>query len=175
MNSYPRMPATCPFGKAPVHWYCRPIAAIRVNLAHSLWKKQMLSIFILGFAGIALVQFLVAQWRAIWLSAANTPLSDTLRAATGIEAASITENDFGTLLHLCQEQAPGLKKISPWLPEVAHYYQFLATLKRASSKVLPSASTWLSGEMTACSRYVAVALDHHLCMAFDQQAATRSL
>lgn len=135
----------------------------------------MLSIFILGFAGIALVQFLVAQWRAIWLSAANQPLSDTLHAITGIETASITGNDFGTLLHLCEEQATGLKKISPWLPEVAQYYQVLAALKQASSRALPSVSAWFNGEMAACSRYVAVALDHHLCLAFDRQAATRSM
>ena len=135
----------------------------------------MLSLFILGFAAIALAQFVVAQWRAIWLSAASQPVSDTLRAATGVEPDCINENDFGTLLSACREHASGLERVSPWLREVAGYYRVLAVLRNASAKLAPSASSWFGGEMAACSRYVAVALDHHLAVDFDRRAAARSL
>ena len=134
----------------------------------------MLSIFILGFAALALVQFVVAQWRATWLSAAHQPVSDTLRSETGLEADTITDQDFGTLINLCHEQSTGLKKISPWLPEVARYYALLSSMKRASQNALPSFADWLTNEMTACSRYVAVALDNHLSVDFDRRAAARS-
>jgi hypothetical protein len=135
----------------------------------------MISVFILGFAALALVQFVVAQWRATWLSAAAQPLSDTWHAETGLEAESIGASDFNTLLDMCREHAVGLKKVSPWLPEVARYYSLLASLKKASHKVLPSVSAWFSSEMTACSRYVAVALDHYIAVDFDRRAAARSI
>ena len=135
----------------------------------------MLSLFILGFAAVALVQFVVAQWRAIWLTSANQPLSDTFGATVGIEADCINESDFSNLLDLCRRQASGLKKISPWLPEVARYYSFLGVLRKATSRCIPSVSSWFAAEMAACSRYAAVALDHDLCIDLDRRSAARSL
>ncbi len=59
----------------------------------------MVSIFILVFAVIALVRFGISQWRAIWMSAANQPLSESLQLASGIDEASIGAGDFGTFPH----------------------------------------------------------------------------
>ncbi len=57
---------------------------------------------ILVFSLAALAQFAVSQWRMIWLTTANQPLSDALRTATGVEAEAIGPNDFGKLLGLCR-------------------------------------------------------------------------
>lgn len=135
----------------------------------------MLSIFILGFAAVALVRFVVAQWRAIWLTSANQPLSDTFGDTVGIDSGSINESHFGNLIDLCRKESPGLKTISPWLPEVARYYRFLALLRTATSRRIPRVSSWFAAEMAACARYAAVTLDHHLRIDLDRRSAARSL
>jgi len=134
----------------------------------------MAALFILVFAVIALVRFAISQWRAIWISAANQPLSDSLQAAAGIDGAAIGAGDFGTLLHLCNELSPELKKSSPWLKEVSAYYRAVAKLERVFRVKLPSIASWAKGEMQICSRYAAVVLDQSLSMNLDRQLAARA-
>jgi len=132
----------------------------------------MVSILILAFAAFALVKFGISQWRAIWITTANQPLSDSLQVAAGIDGAAIGAGDFGTLLHLCNELSPDLK--SPWLREVSVYYRLTEKLEHAFRVKLPAISAWAKGEMQICSRYVAVVLDQNLSMNMDRQFATRS-
>jgi hypothetical protein len=132
----------------------------------------MVSILILVFATFALVKFGISQWRAIWITTANQPLSDSLQVAAGIDGAAIAAGDFGTLLHLCNELSPDLK--SPWLREVSVYYRLAEKLEHAFRVKLPAISAWAKGEMQICSRYVAVVLDQNLSMNMDRQFATRS-
>jgi len=140
-----------------------------------LQEKTMTAALILAFSVLALVKFGISQWRMIWLTMANQPLSDSLRAATGIEAEMIGPNDFGTLLGLCDELSPRLKKGTPWLREVKGYYRVVAKVEKACQSVQPALSAWASAEMQTCSRYVAVLLDQNLSFDLDQQAAVRSL
>jgi hypothetical protein len=135
----------------------------------------MTAVIILSFSVLALAQFAISQWRMIWLSTANQPLSDSLRAATGIDAEAIGPNDFGKLLGLCDEMAPLLKKGTPWLPEVKGYYHVMAKLQKAFQSMQPALSAWASKEMKTCSRYVAVLLDQNLSLDLDHRAAVRSL
>lgn len=133
----------------------------------------MIAIFILAFACFALAKFAVFQWRAIWLTSASQPLSDSLQTETGIDGASIGPRDFGSLLNLCDRLSPGLRKATPWLREISLYYRAVAKLEQAFRLKLPSLSTWASGEMQICSRYVAVMLDQHLAMSLDRRLAAR--
>jgi hypothetical protein len=144
-----------------------------VALANSA-VANMVSLFILVFAVSALVRFGISQWRAIWISTANQPLSESLRLTAGIDAASIGAGDFGSLLDLCNELSPELRKTSPWLKEVSLYYRSVATLERAFRTQFPSFSKWANGEMQICSRYVAVALDQSIAMNLDRQFAARA-
>jgi hypothetical protein len=134
----------------------------------------MVSIFILVFAAFALVKFGISQWRAIWITTANQPLSDSLQLTAGIDGAHVGAGDFSTLLHLCHELSPDLKKKSPWLREVSVYYRAVEKLENAFRVKLPAISAWAKGEMQICSRYVAVVLDQSLSMSMDRQFATRS-
>jgi len=43
----------------------------------------MSAFLILAFSVVALLRFAIYQWRLIWLTTANQPLSDSLRAAAG--------------------------------------------------------------------------------------------
>jgi hypothetical protein len=134
----------------------------------------MTAALILAFSVLALVQFAVSQWRMIWLTTANQPLSDSLRAATGIASESIGPNDFGKLLGLCDEMSPHLKKGTPWLREVKGYYSVVAKLEKSFRSLQPTVSAWAASEMKTCSRYVAVVLDQNLALDLDERAAVRS-
>ena len=135
----------------------------------------MTAAIILVLAVLALVQFGISQWRMIWLTTANQPLSDSLRVATGIEAETIGPNDFGKLLGLCDEMSPLLKKGTPWLREVKGYYTIVARVEKTFRSIQPALSAWAFSEMKVCSRYVAVLLDQSLSLDLDQRAAVRSL
>jgi hypothetical protein len=135
----------------------------------------MTAVIILAFSVLALAQFAISQWRMIWLTTANQPLSDAWQAATGIEAESIGPNDFGKLLGICDEMSPLLKKGTPWLREVRGYYTVVAKLERSLRSIQPAISSWAASEMKVCSRYVAVLLDQNLSLDLDERAAVRSL
>ncbi len=134
----------------------------------------MLSVFILLFSGFALIRFAVSQWRAIWISSANQPLSDSLQLTAGIDAAAIRADDFGRLMNLCDQLSPDLKKSSPWLSEVSTYYRAIARVRQLSKSSLPSIANWASSEMQICARYVAVVLDQNLAMNMDRRLATQT-
>src|SRR5580658_1321402 len=133
-----------------------------------LQATTMTAILILTFSLLALVQFAISQWRMIWLTTATQPLTDTLRAATGIESENIGPNDFGKLLGLCDEMSPCLKRGTPWLREVRGYYSVVAKLEKSCRSIQPALSAWASKEMKTCSRYVAVLLDQNLSLDLDQ-------
>jgi len=137
-------------------------------------EQRMISLFILVFAGFALVRFGIMQWRAIWLTTANQPLSESLQLTAGIDGATVGAGDFSTLMGLCHELSPDLKKTSPWLREVSVYYRAVARLEQAFRAKFPSVSSWAKGEMQICSRYAAVVLDQSLSMSLDRQLATRA-
>lgn len=134
----------------------------------------MMAVLILALSVVALVKFAIGQWRMIWLTTANQPLSDTLRAATGLDAETIGANDFGTLLGLCDELSPQIKKRTPWLREVRGYYRVVGKLEKACRSIQPALSAWAAAEMKTCSRYVAVVLDQNLSLDLDRRAAVRS-
>lgn len=130
---------------------------------------------ILAISVLALCRFAVYQWRMIWLTTANQPLSDSLRAATGIDAESIGPKDFDTLLGLCDELSPQIRQATPWLREVRRYYGVLGKLEKAGQAVLPALSSWAAREMRICSRFVAVVLDQNLSLDLDRRAAVRPI
>lgn len=135
----------------------------------------MTASLILVLSLAALTQFAVSQWRMIWLTTANQPLSEALRDATGFEAEAIGPNDFGKLLVLCDELSPNIKKVTPWLREVRFYYGMMTKLQMACRSVQPALSAWAAAERQICSRYAAVVLDQNLALDLDRHAAARSI
>lgn len=133
----------------------------------------MVSFLILAISLTALIQFAVAQWRAIWISSANLAVSDALRSETGLDADTVQDTDFPKLIRLYNEVCPGKTTSAPWLKEIAHYYRAISALHEISQRFLPSISSWAGTEMRTCSRYVAVAIDHQLSINLDQLAAVR--
>jgi len=134
----------------------------------------MFSALILAISAAALIQFALAQWRAIWISAANQSISETLRTETGLDADALRDTDFPRLVTLYDQVCPDKKTSAPWLKEIALYYRIVAALHGVSQKAMPSLSNWAKTEMRTCSRYVAVVIDHHLSLNMDRLASVRS-
>jgi len=134
----------------------------------------MLSLFILAFSSLALIRFALSQWRAIWISSASQPVSDSLQVAAGIDSTNIGAHDFGRLMNLCDQLSPELKKSSPWLSEVSAYYRTVAKVEQVCNTRVPSIATWASREMQICARYVAVVLDQNLAMNLDRRLAAQT-
>ena len=135
----------------------------------------MAAALILAISMLALLRFAVSQWRLIWLTTANQPLSDALRTATGLDAEAIEAKDFSTLLGFCDELSPLIRKQTPWLREVSYYYGLMAKVEQTLGSLLPSAGAWAAREMRTCSHYVAVVLDQNLSVDLDRRAAARSI
>jgi hypothetical protein len=135
----------------------------------------MAALFILVCCIVALANFAISQWRLIWITTANQPISDSLHAATGIAAESIGGSDFGTLLGLCDELSPLIRKTTPWLREVRGYYSVVANLEKVCRSIQPAVAAWAASEMKTCSRYVAVVLDQNLSLSLDSGAGVRPL
>ena len=134
----------------------------------------MVSFCILVLSGFALIRFALSQWRAIWISSANQPVSDSLQLTAGIDAAAIGARDFSRLMNLCDQLSPELKQSTPWLNEVSMYYRAIAKVERVSKAKAPSISEWAAREMQTCARYVAVVLDQNLAMSLDRRLAARA-
>lgn len=132
----------------------------------------MISLFVLVFSSVTLAKFAVSQWRAIWITAASQPLSDALELAAGIDEASLSSQDFGALIALCEKLSPGLQK-SSWLKEISIYYRLVSILEQLGRFNIPSFSAWARREMQICSRYAAVVLDQSLSVKLHRQLATQ--
>jgi hypothetical protein len=130
----------------------------------------MVAVFILVFAVLALLQFAVSQWRLIWLTTANQPLSANLRLAAGLDGTGLHPSDFSTLLDLCDELSPQIRKGTPWLREVTCYYRVMTRLERGVRALLPPVASWAASEMQTCARFVAVVLDQNLSLDLDRRA-----
>jgi hypothetical protein len=134
----------------------------------------MVSFLILVFSVGALLKFGISQWRAIWMTTASQPLSESLQMAVGIDGAAIGGQDFGALVELSNKLCPELKVASPWLREVSIYYRMVLGLEQVFRHRIPRLSVLASREMQCCARYVAVLLDQHLAMNLDRQLAARA-
>ena len=127
-------------------------------------------IFVLSIS--ALVRFGVAQWRSIWRTMADQPLSDSLETASGIAANAIGPDDFELLEAICVKTCRLPRQSKMWLKEVGIYYRLLRKLRNVSSKASPSLSAWAERELTTCSRYAGAVLDHSLSVNFAYASLT---
>lgn len=118
---------------------------------------MLIAALILVLSLAALGQFALFYWRALLVSTAAEPLSDSLREATGHEE-ELGAEQFHALLGL-RELCPDLEgKGEHWIG-VRAYYGLLSLLKALR---LPAVTEWAAAEQALCSRYAAVLLDRRL-------------
>ena len=105
----------------------------------------------------AFAQFGLYYWRATISGVATQPVSDRIRTAAGISAATIGAQDFRSILKL-KDLSPDLRGPSGNFAALRSYYAIVEKLGR----IIPAMAKWSNTEMTTCARYIAVLMDQHM-------------
>ena len=131
----------------------------------------MIAAFIVVLSVAALIQFAVTQWRAMWTTIAEQPLSALFTATTGIAVDQIGADHFDFLTRTSEQLSASGKQSSLWLKEVRVYYRTIRTLKQFCEKQFPAFAARANRELVVCSLYAAATLDQrlssHLAFASD--------
>jgi hypothetical protein len=122
----------------------------------------MIPSFILVFSVVALVQFGISQWRAMWLTVAARPLSDCLQAATGIDTAALRAEDFYVITRTSHYVSPAPRERNVWLREVGVYFRVISAVEKLVGSHVPAVASWAQSELLSCARYAAAVLDQRL-------------
>ena len=117
----------------------------------------MIGVLMFVVSLVALGQFGLYYWRAMLSGVAAQAISDRIRNAAGMSAATIGARDFHKILIL-NDLSPDLRGPGGTFRIVRMYYSIVENLGR----VVPAMAAWSNAEMTTCSRYVAVLMDQHL-------------
>jgi hypothetical protein len=134
----------------------------------------LIAALILVLSVAALIQFGIAQWRSIWISIAEQPLSASLQTATGIPADAIGADDFEVLARTSEQLCPSPQERNVWLKEVRVYYRLVRAMQNLSSERLPALAQWSKAELVTCSRYAGAVLDQRLNANLAYSSALRS-
>ena len=132
----------------------------------------MIAAFIVVLSVAALIQFAITQWRAMWITIAEQPLSAFFTATTGIAVDQIGADHFDFLTRTSEQLGTSGKQSSLWLKEVRVYYRTIRALKQFCEKQFPALAAWANHELVACSLYAAATLDQRLSshLAFASEA-----
>jgi hypothetical protein len=122
----------------------------------------MIPAFILLFSAIALVQFGISQWRAMWLTVAARPLSECLQAATGLDASALRAEDFHLITKTSHYVSPAPRERNVWLREVGVYFKVVSAVQKLVGDRVPGVTAWAQSELLSCAKYAAAVLDQRL-------------
>lgn len=122
----------------------------------------MIAAFILVFSVVALVQFGIGQWRAMWLTVAARPLSDCLHAATGLDASALRPEDFYLITKTSHYVSAAPRERNVWLREVGVYFRAVSMIQKFVGSSIPAVGQWAQNELLSCARYAAAVLDQRL-------------
>ena len=122
----------------------------------------MIAAFIVVLSVAALLQFAIAQWRAMWITIAQQPLSEYFTTATGIAGDEIRAEHFDLLTRISEQVGASGKQSNLWLKEVRIYYRTIRALNQFCEKQFPAFAAWANHELVACSLYAAATLDQRL-------------
>ena len=122
----------------------------------------MIAAFIVVLSAAALLQFAISQWRAMWITIAEQPLSEHFTTATGIVGDEIRADHFGLLTQMSEQVDASGKQSNLWLKEVRIYYRTIRALNQFCEKQFPAIAAWANHELVACSLYAAATLDQRL-------------
>jgi hypothetical protein len=132
----------------------------------------MIAAFIVVLSVAALLQFAISQWRAMWITIAEQPLSEYFTTATGIASDGIRADHFDLLTRISEQVGASGKQSNLWLKEVRIYYRTIRALNQSCEKQFPGFAAWANRELVACSLYAAATLDQRLSshLAFASEA-----
>ncbi len=134
----------------------------------------MFSAALLSIAVVAMGQFALYYWRAVFTGMASLPISSRVLEAAQVQDESICGNDFEKFASLLT-LTPELKEMKGGLGMVKAYYSAVQRAESVFAKFSPMMASWAEKERMLCARIAAVQIDRRLEANLLQAASIRSL
>jgi len=134
----------------------------------------MFSVALLSIAVVAMGQFAMYYWRAVFTGMASLPISSRVLEAAQVEEASICGDDFEKFASLLT-LTPELKETKSGLSMVKAYYAVVQQAEKVFASFSPMMAGWAEKERMLCARIAAVQIDRRLEANLMQAASIRSL
>jgi hypothetical protein len=135
---------------------------------------MMFSAALLSIAVVALGQFALYYWRAVFTGMASLPISSRVLEAAQVERESICGNDFEKFASLLT-LTPELKETKGGLGMVKAYYSVVQSAETIFASFSPMMAAWAERERMLCARIAAVQIDRRLEANLVQAASIRSI
>jgi len=134
----------------------------------------MFSAMLFAIAMVAMGQFALYYWRAVFTGVASLPVSSRVLEAAQVDEMSMCGNDFVKLVSL-HNLTPELKEGKSSLGLVRAYYEVLRRAESAFQSVSPMLASWTEKERLLCARFAAVQIERRLQSNLIQAASIRSI
>lgn len=130
----------------------------------------MIARILFCFSIVAFGQFGLYFWRASIADTSTRQISDRVKVAAGIPAATVTSRDFRAILSV-HDLTPDLRGFGRGYRTIRAYYSIVEGI----GCLIPSLTGWAEAEMAMCSRYAAVLVGQHLERNMDCAAQLRRI
>jgi len=134
----------------------------------------MFSAMLLTIAAVAMGQFALYYWRAVFTGIASLPISSRVLEAARVDEMILCGNDFEKLASLHQ-LTPELKEGKSSLTLVRAYYHMIRRAEALFGGISPMIASWGEKERLLCARFAAVQIERRLQANLMQAASIRSL
>lgn len=134
----------------------------------------MFSAMLLAIAVVAMGQFALYYWRAVFTGMASLPISSRVLEAAHVDETTLCGNDFEKLASLHQ-LTPALKEGKSGLGFVRVYYRLIRRAESLFGGFSPMFASWGEKERLLCARFAAVQIERRLQSNLIQAASIRSL
>jgi hypothetical protein len=134
----------------------------------------MFSAMLFAIAIVAMGQFALYYWRAVFTGVASLPISSRVLEAAQVDEMSMCGNDFVKLVSL-HNLTPELKEGKSGLGLVRAYYEVIRRAEAAMGSVSPMVASWAEKERLLCARFAAVQIERRLQSNLIQAASIRSI
>src|SRR5215469_10608303 len=115
----------------------------------------MFSAMLFAITLVAMGQFALYYWRAVFTGVASLPISSRVLEAAQVEETSMCGNDFAKLISL-HSLTPELKAGRSGLGMVRAYYQVIRRAESLFGGLSPVVASWAEKERLLCARFAAV-------------------
>jgi len=135
---------------------------------------MMFSAALLSIAVVAMGQFALYYWRAVFTGMASLPISSRVLEAAQVREESLCGNDFEKFASLLT-LTPELKETKSGLGMVRAYYAVVKSAEAMLASFSPMMAGWAEKERMLCARIAAIHIDRRLEANMLQAASIRSL
>ena len=134
----------------------------------------MFSAMLLAIAFVAMSQFALYYWRAVFTGVASLPISSRVLEAANVDEMTMCGNDFEKLASLHQ-LTPELKEDKSGIGFVRAYYAMVREVESLMGGISPMIAGWGEKERLLCARFAAVQIERRLQANLMQVASIRSM